>query len=62
VNGIVVIIKQWVILNYLSFSSKHHRYKEAVLRGVKQIADHVGIVYDWTSGHNHMASVPTFTL
>jgi hypothetical protein len=58
----VVITKQWVILNYLSFSSKHRGYKEAVLRGMKQIANHVGIVYDWTSGHNHMASVPNFAL
>jgi len=29
---------------------------------MKQMVDPVGIVSDWTSGHNSMASVPIFTL
>ena len=61
-NGVVVITKQWVILYYLNFSSKHHGYEEEVRRSMKQMADRDGIVYDWTSGHNSTASVPIFTL
>ena len=46
---------------YTTIILKHHRYEE-VPASRQQVADHVGIVCDWTVGQGNIIAMPPFII